>query len=208
MLYIYLETSWDKESWCRALRLASSKDNQNVNWHKLVTDEFHGYLSLLMSAYPFLKSHIGSKEAAEKVDVRMMDGSSKVRLFLKKLAKKASKNSSDHKMGGALPMLGREEKSGGESVAGSHKSATSDKSSNKSPDTETMQSSFNGFGARNQFTAGLDSDFDSKSGHDEGILSLNLLVARLFFDARKNNTITGYFQDRIQVVLALILFYF
>ncbi|KAJ8629437.1 hypothetical protein MRB53_022760 [Persea americana] len=54
--YIYLETSWEKESWCRALRIASCIDKDKVNQYVKLSEEFYHYLSSLNGEYPsFMK---------------------------------------------------------------------------------------------------------------------------------------------------------
>lgn len=87
--FIYAETSWEKESWCKALRLASSDKNKQITHCQLIKD-FHGYLSLLNANYPsFLKPSVLLNETVDKQSKPGVPPS-KVSFFLKKLAKKAS----------------------------------------------------------------------------------------------------------------------
>ncbi|KAF2312545.1 hypothetical protein GH714_035023 [Hevea brasiliensis] len=59
-VYIYLETSWEKESWCKALRLASCDDEGKLNWFTNLSEEFHCYLASLNTGYPsFMKPSAG-----------------------------------------------------------------------------------------------------------------------------------------------------
>ncbi|TVU27618.1 hypothetical protein EJB05_19112, partial [Eragrostis curvula] len=92
LCYLYTDTSWEKESWCKALRIAATADKEKLNWHAKLSEEFLNYISSLNSEYPcFLKPSALSAEDQEVMDRTVKtDGSSKVRLFLKKLAKKAS----------------------------------------------------------------------------------------------------------------------
>lgn len=87
--HIYAETNWEKESWCKALRLASSNKSKQITHQQLIKD-FHDYLSLLNANYPsFLKPAIIINETIDKQS-RPGVPPSKVGLYLKKFAKKAS----------------------------------------------------------------------------------------------------------------------
>ncbi|OEL23833.1 hypothetical protein BAE44_0015147 [Dichanthelium oligosanthes] len=90
--YVYADTSWEKESWCKALRLASTTDKDKLKFHAMLTEEFQGYISSLNAGYPcFLKPSMLSGQEHVVVDNTVKtDGSSKLRSFLKRLAKKAS----------------------------------------------------------------------------------------------------------------------
>lgn len=46
-IYIYLETSMEKESWCKALRLASCNDTEKLKWVSKLCLEFQSYLAAL-----------------------------------------------------------------------------------------------------------------------------------------------------------------
>ncbi|KAJ4773739.1 Testis-expressed sequence 2 protein [Rhynchospora pubera] len=87
--YIYAETNWEKESWCKALRLASSDKSKHLSHCQLIKD-FHDYLSLLNAKYPsFLKPSILLNETMDKQS-RPVGPPSRVGFFMKKIAKKAS----------------------------------------------------------------------------------------------------------------------
>ncbi|KAI4983354.1 hypothetical protein ZWY2020_023846 [Hordeum vulgare] len=67
--FLYAETSWEKESWCKALRLAATTDKKKLNWHAKLSKEFGNYISSLNSEYPcFLKPTAISAEDHEVMD--------------------------------------------------------------------------------------------------------------------------------------------
>ncbi|TVU07506.1 hypothetical protein EJB05_40862, partial [Eragrostis curvula] len=90
--YVYADTSWEKESWCKALRLATTADKEKLKFHAMLIEEFRSYISSLNAGYPcFLKSSgLSGEEHVVTNKTVKTDGSSKVRLFLKKFAKEAS----------------------------------------------------------------------------------------------------------------------
>ncbi|CAL5040645.1 unnamed protein product [Urochloa decumbens] len=94
--YVYADTSWEKESWCKALRLASTTDKDKHKFHAMLTEEFRSYIASLNAGYPcFLKPSMLSGQEHIVVDnTTKTDGSSKVRNFLKRLTKKASTKAS------------------------------------------------------------------------------------------------------------------
>lgn len=98
--YLYLETSWEKEAWCKALRLASCSTKEKINWYAQLSEEFHCYLASLSSVYPLLfkPSAVPSDLEAINNTNKVTDGNpSKFRHFFKKITKKASKSSSEQK---------------------------------------------------------------------------------------------------------------
>ncbi|XP_064960210.1 uncharacterized protein LOC135581327 isoform X5 [Musa acuminata AAA Group] len=89
--YLYFDTSWEKESWCKALRLASCPDRGKWNWFSQLGEDFQDYLSSLSIEYPsFLKPSTLYTETTNRTS--RIDESSRVQFFLKKFSKKASKN--------------------------------------------------------------------------------------------------------------------
>ncbi|KAK8495526.1 hypothetical protein V6N12_066086 [Hibiscus sabdariffa] len=94
IIYLYLETAWDKETWCKGLRLASCEDHEKINWFTKLDVDFQAYSALLRAGYSsFMKPSLGfSSEPMDKGS--KYDGSiSKVKLFWKRLSKKNSKPS-------------------------------------------------------------------------------------------------------------------
>ncbi|KDP46473.1 hypothetical protein JCGZ_08445 [Jatropha curcas] len=209
-IYIYLDTSWEKESWCKALRLASCDDKERLNWFTKLREEFHCYLTSLNTGYPsFMKPSVGFN--AEPVDrMTKLDGSaSKVRVFLKKLARKASKT--DNR--GNFP-VGREERKINEKNR-SFQDPTLTSSLVKTAPTgrarlnseeENMavlsSSPFSHVANQSHISVVSDLDSDDKFNVDEGTLCWNLLVSRIFFDAKSNATIKSSVQARIQRTLS------
>lgn len=194
--YIYLETSWEKESWCKALRLATRDGKERMNWYTKLNKEFHNYLTSLNAGYPSLKKpSIGlSGEPTDKIS-RNDGSSSKVRVFLKKLAKKASKSSSQTKGIGASAPVREEKKMGAKS-----RSAQDLTSANGSVKSTTSSFDEDTSGNQGHVSVIADTDFDEKCGIDEGTLCCNLLLSRLFFDAKRNTEIKNSIQERIQVL--------
>lgn len=85
---IYLNTCRDKESWCKALRLASYPDKERINSYARLSEDFQYYLTFL----PFLKPSMMIGEAIEKAN--KAHRSKKIRSLLKGFVKMTSKNSS------------------------------------------------------------------------------------------------------------------
>uniref|UniRef100_A0A8R7UVV3 PH domain-containing protein n=1 Tax=Triticum urartu TaxID=4572 RepID=A0A8R7UVV3_TRIUA len=204
--FLYAETSWEKESWCKALRLAATADKEKLNWHAKLSKEFGNYISSLNSEYPcFLKPTAMSAEDHEVMDSETKtDGSSKVRLFLKKLAKKAStkvpvegKTSAASSTQGERKMLDKLRSYQAapfiESFLGPQEDKFSSSSSQDTakPSVPTAPSSHTG-----QLPAFPDVNADDKVV-DEGTLCWNLLSSRLFFDAQMSDEINKAIKARI-----------
>lgn len=207
--YLYTDTSWEKESWCKALRIAATTDKEKLSWHAKLSEEFLNYISSLNSEYPcFLKPPMLSAEDHEVMDrTSRTDGSSKVRLFLKKLAKKASVK---------VPLEGKTIL--GSSVQGEKKtfdklrssqgaqftegSPQEDKiGSNSLQDTVKAMAPAAGLNHTGQVSASPDVNADDRVA-DEGTLCWNLLSSRLFFDAKMSDGINKAIKARIQRTLS------
>ncbi|KAL5747019.1 hypothetical protein ACOSQ2_024316 [Xanthoceras sorbifolium] len=210
-IYIYLETSWEKESWCKALRLASCDDKKRLDWFTKLSEDFRSYLASLNTGYPsFMKPSVGL--IAEAIDkVGKLDGSSsKVRQFWKRFSRKNSKPCLESK---ALytSTLGREERKifeksrpSQDSVLGASfvKSGTS-KVPNYFVDEneEPSASAFLRSGSQS-ISVTSEADSEDKFTVDEGTLCWNLLISRLFFDAKGNAEMKSSIQARIQRTLS------
>lgn len=165
--------------------------------------EFQYYLASLNAGYPsFMKPSGGLNAELVDKSVKIDNSSSKVRQFLKKLTKKASKSGQDYKASG-ISMSGREERKISEKsrsfqdlnqTNGLAKMEAKGKLPNISIDDTSMASSLS-----TSAESGL-SDADSNHKYfDEGTLCLNVLISRLFFDAKNNPQILSSIQNRIQV---------
>ncbi|PIN09378.1 putative protein TEX2, contains PH domain [Handroanthus impetiginosus] len=213
IIYIYLETSWEKESWCKALRLASCDDEEKLKWFSKLRMEFQYYLASLNAGYPsFMKPSAGSTAELLEKSVRIDNSSSKVRQFLKKLAKKASKAGQDYKATG-ISIADHEERKTGEKARsfqdlifsnGLAKMDTTGKSPNVSVDDTSMASSTStstdpGTGSH---LSGISITDPNNKYFDEGTLCFNVLISRLFFDAKNNLQIRSSIQNRIQRALS------
>ncbi|KAG8378585.1 hypothetical protein BUALT_Bualt07G0000900 [Buddleja alternifolia] len=209
IIYIYLETSWEKESWCKALRLASYDDEGKTVWFSKLSVEFHYYLASLNAAFPsFMKPCTGLNAELVDKSVKVDNSSSKVRQFLKKLTKKASKSGQDYKASGTS-ISGHEERKMSERsrsfqevtmVNGLVKMDTTGQSPYVSFDDTSIASSTSastepGSGGH---LPGISETGSSQKNFDEGALCLNLLISRLFFDAKNNLQIRSSIQNRIQ----------
>ncbi|XP_060204379.1 uncharacterized protein LOC132632458 [Lycium barbarum] len=209
IFYIYLETSWEKESWCKALRLASCEDEEKIKWLAKLNVEFHNYLTSLNAAYPsFMKP--SSSLGAELVDKSSKpDGSSsKVRQFLKKFAKKTTKNAPENKASCSSKSSYEERKltEKGSSfqdldlASSVMKVAPTRKPLDFSNEDVIVPSSI----VSSTGSVISDADSDDRTIGDEGSLCWNLLISRLFFDAKRNEQMKNSLQERIQRTLSNI----
>ncbi|GER38409.1 testis-expressed sequence 2 protein [Striga asiatica] len=204
IIYIYLETSWDKESWCKALRLASCNDKEKITWFSELNAEFHSYLTSLNAGYPsFMKPYGGSNtESIDKL-IKFDNSSSKVRQFLKKLTKKASKSGQDYKTSGASTSAHEETKVNQKSrsfqdlflINDIAKVDTAGKIPGIISDDASVTSSVS-----SAIETGIENHLPQIS--DEGTLCINVLISRLFFDVKNSSQIKTLIQNRIQRALS------
>ncbi|XLS95469.1 hypothetical protein HN51_071477 [Arachis hypogaea] len=74
LLYIYLETSWENEAWCKSLRMASRDQSEKLKWSSQLYEECHRNLaSLNIEYHPFImRPSAGSSfDALEKSNINM-----------------------------------------------------------------------------------------------------------------------------------------
>ncbi|KAJ4778385.1 Testis-expressed sequence 2 protein [Rhynchospora pubera] len=89
-VYIYADTSWEKESWCKALRLASTANPNKLHSHLKIIQNYQKYLEAIVTEYPsFMKQVSGSPEQLDCAN--RAEGQSRVRTFFKKFSKRTSK---------------------------------------------------------------------------------------------------------------------
>lgn len=194
IFYIYLETSWDKESWCIALRLASCDQNEKLKWFTQLHEEFHSYLTSLNAEYyssmnPSVGSSVEAIDRASKTD----NGHFKVHHILKKLSRKASRVGLDNKSTWSSLPGRREENKNIEKLYASKPALVKHYKSSSEGNIPPLFS--------NQYCSESQSavDSDEKIGIDEGTLCLNLLISRLFFDAKGSTELKRLVQAKIQV---------
>ncbi|KAI4326329.1 hypothetical protein MLD38_031655 [Melastoma candidum] len=211
--FIYLETSWEKESWCRALRLASSDDRERIYWFSKLQQDFRRYLTSLQEEYPSMtKSIMAATDSIDKEGYGD-NSSSKVRTFWKKITKKVTKSNAENKLSWNS-LSGREEKRMNEKYI-LNQDAVSDSGSSKGsliskgpkPSKESNHFAQHAFslphsGSQSHTSNGSDVECDDKMGLDEGTQCWNLLISRLFFDAVNNEDIKKTLQARIQRTLS------
>jgi hypothetical protein len=194
-LYLYLETSWEKEAWCKALYMASCDEKEKTKWFNQVHEDFQSYLTSLNSVHhcfmkPSVGLSVGAIEAIERV-IKPDDPSSKVRQFLKKIAKKTSRVGLENKSTWTL-LSGQEGKKNTENLCASQDGVLA---SALSETTSKLPHS----GSQNLHSVSSNGDVDKKFGIDEGTLCWNLLISRLFFDVKGSMQLKRSMQERIQV---------
>ncbi|KAK8531164.1 hypothetical protein V6N13_003457 [Hibiscus sabdariffa] len=200
-IYLYLETAWEKESWCKVLRLASCEDNGKLNWFAKLNVDFQAYIALLSTGYT--KPSLGF--GAESMDKgSKSDGSiSKVKLFWRKLSRK---NSKPIEIKGNLSSQSAHEETKACEKQHSFQDSVSNKASNSSTEENTAFTSPQDFPrSASQGGASGASDADSeheKLNNDEGVLCWNLLISRVFFDIKANAELKSSLQARIQRTLS------
>ncbi|KAK4375813.1 hypothetical protein RND71_006490 [Anisodus tanguticus] len=215
ILYIYLDTCWEKEAWCKSLRLASCEDKEKLKWFAKLNVEFQNYLVSLNAGYPSFMKPYSSVDIDLGDKSSKLDGSSKVRQFLKKLGKKASKTVPENK-GSSISTSDHEERKMSERAQSFHdldfagggiKLAPTRKPldfSTKDVVVPSSTSTSTGSGSRSQMSVTSDADSDDRIFGDEGTLCWNLLISRLFFDAKRNDQMKTSLQARIQRTLSNI----
>ncbi|KAJ0257260.1 Uncharacterized protein HA466_0081590 [Hirschfeldia incana] len=187
VFYIYLETSWEKESWCKALRLASCENPERFIWYSTkLKQDFHSYVTSLNAAYPsFMKPSLGfSFETLDKGN-RTDGSSSKVRLFLRKFSRKRS-NRDDRR-------------TCQDSQHGSSSVRTFQHGIREEGDAPVFSRSVS---HTSHFSGVSDGDSEEKFELDEGTLAWNLLISRLFFDLKRKTGVKDSMQARIQRMLS------
>lgn len=132
---------------------------------------------------------------------------------MKKIAKKASKSGVENKANW-VSISGREERKISEkpcsfqetiSASGSAKPVQTGKASNHAVEEHMVPSPLSAFthsGSRSNFSVSSDTDSVDKITGDEGTLCWNLLISRLFFDAKNNAEIRSSMQARVQRTLS------
>lgn len=224
---MYFETSWEKEAWCKALRLASYSTKEKINWYAGLSEEFHCYLASLSTVYPLLfkPSAVTSDFQTINTTDKVTDGNpSKFRYFFKKFAKKASKSSSEQKYLSSH----KGEKKISEKNLQDHrarrphhptKSSSAEKSSSEDPlqpnfstknppveksssqEPAQLNSTFTNLESHSVHSLGDVSNKKSASESDQGAVFLNLLFSRLFFDIKRSMAIDNFIKERIQVII-------
>lgn len=227
---IYLETAWEKEAWCKALRLASRTGGGGsgpggADWYWMLKKEFEQYFIWLNEGYPLLlKSNFvvsNQRDRNDKDDAT----SSKVRLFLKKLARKSTKTGNEGKINN-FPAANQEEKKiGSEALINPNSSSLTDFSRKASLSTKNRDDHLNAesspssasrsFGNQSKLSGAshidsensaiVDSDVVCERGIiDQGTLCWNLLFSRFFFDFKKSSEAIALCQVLIQRLLSKV----
>ncbi|CAN7041698.1 unnamed protein product [Brassica oleracea var. botrytis] len=192
VFYIYLETSWEKESWCKALRLASCENPERFIWYSTkLQQDFRSYVTSLNAAYPsFMKPSLGfSFETIDRGN-RTDGSSSKVRLFLRRFSRKRS-NREERR----TSVRSYQDSQNGSSVPG--KRVGDDVRDEADAPVFSRSVSHT-----SHFSGVSDGDSEEKFEMDEGTLAWNLLISRLFFDLIRKTGVKDSMQARIQRMLS------
>ncbi|CAA7029516.1 unnamed protein product [Microthlaspi erraticum] len=196
VFYIYLETSWEKESWCKALRLAACENQERFIWYSTkLQEEFRSYVTSLSAAYPsFMKPSVGfSFETLDKGH-RTDGSSSKVRLFLRRFSRKRS-NREDRKNSVRSHPDSQHGSSSGRSVSGK-------KMGDNITDETDVPILSRSVSHSSHMSGVSDGDSEERFDMDEGTLAWNLLISRLFFDLKRKAGVKNVVQARIQRMLS------
>lgn len=203
--YLYVDSSWEKESWCKVLRIASSRDKKLINWYEQISKEFNHYLASFNAQFPsFLKPSASPGQIVEKA-IRV-DGSSsyaKARIFLKKIAKKASKSGFERE--NSVVSSTHDARRTGEKLVTLNDVTTAEGSVKTSLEGKGSSSSFQDLvqlGNKGLYTTTPDAICDDKLLGDDGTLCWNLLLLRLFFDAKRSAEINSSVKTLIQKILS------
>ncbi|GAB2225445.1 hypothetical protein Droror1_Dr00006237 [Drosera rotundifolia] len=199
LIYIYLETSSEKESWCKALRFTASEEKETRDWLLQWNEEFNTYLRSLIEAYPSLVKPYGVYDTGPSNKDSNNDlPSSKVWTFLRKLSKKVPKSSPEsrlisssvatHEERRVVVEKSRSFQDGFARHAFKGKLSTAPAEDASSAHSVSQSNGFEIF----------DSDADEKNVIDEGTLCWNLLISRLFFDAKSNVNVRSALKAKIQ----------
>ncbi|CAM0950262.1 unnamed protein product [Alopecurus aequalis] len=201
--YLFAETCSEKESWCKALRLASSTDQEKLNLHARLNEEFKTYISSLNVGYPcFLKSSARSADDHEVMDKAVKsDATSKARLFLKKLSRKASRKAPLETRTSSTSAQA-ERKTFGKNTSLFDPPEEGSSSSSSSQDIKQPSTPSSDFSYSNRFSDSSDAKLNDEKYSDDGTLCWNLLISRLFFDAKLNDEISKAVRARIQRALS------
>uniref|UniRef100_A0A803N771 SMP-LTD domain-containing protein n=1 Tax=Chenopodium quinoa TaxID=63459 RepID=A0A803N771_CHEQI len=191
------KTSCEKESWCKALRIASLDDKEKLLWFPKISEDFRGYLKSLSVGYPFLiKPLVGYQGWPLDKANRLDDPPSKVRQIWRKLSRKTSLVTLDEKRV-ADKSHGFQDLYSAPSIT---RAANLGKMRNEfeedSPSVSSTASTHSGNSTHGSDNS--DADTAEKFIVDEGTLCWNLLVSRLFFDAKSNVDIKAGLKARIQ----------
>ncbi|ESQ27867.1 hypothetical protein EUTSA_v10018153mg [Eutrema salsugineum] len=200
VFYIYLETSWEKESWCKALRLAACMDQERSIWLTKLKDDFRNYMSSLNVAYPsFMKP--SAEFSFESLDKGLKtDGpSSKVRSLWKKFSKKYSTKVNTAPSNREDKKTSTRPYQDSQSTGSSGRSTPARMMRDNIPE-ETDVQVFSRTWSHGSHVSDVDSE--DKFFADEGTLAWNLLISRLFFDVKQNTGIKNQVQERIQRVVS------
>lgn len=160
-------------------------------------------MTSLSTEYPsFMKPSVGLFVDPIDKSIELDGSSSKVRQFLKKIAKKASRSGLEGKISGALTSVNDERKSGQRTHSLRDIGITNMAIAGKLPENLIFSSSSSvssDVGSRTSVAS--DADSDEKFCGDEGTLCWNILLSRLFFDAKRNQELKRSLKARIQVII-------
>ncbi|KAH9290027.1 hypothetical protein KI387_034144, partial [Taxus chinensis] len=213
--FIYLETAWEKEDWCKALRLASKahlggSDLGGADWYCNLKKEFEQYFLLVNESYPSFLNLSSALSNQRDSNIKGVVVSSRVRQFWKKLARKAPKIGYEAKANNIFTSIQEEKKNSVKGPANLDSSLLTDISSKaasaeKDSDNHLHSESSSIFGVSDMEDSVKTSVADHESGIvDQGTLCWNLAFSRLFFDIKRSPEVVSQIQALIQRLLSKV----
>ncbi|XP_059064529.1 uncharacterized protein LOC131064376 [Cryptomeria japonica] len=226
--FFYLETAWEKEAWCKVLRLASRTDLRGsdpggVDWYWNLKKEFESYFQRVNQGYSsFLKSN-SVPTIQRDTNIKGAIASSKARHFWKKFARKAPRIGYEVTTNSIPTSSQEEKKASAKESRNLDSSSLTDFSSKAGPAEKNTDNRFHtdsssrlgSSGSQRQSVSVSDMDSEkstfpgSNAGHDSSIadqetLCCNLLFSRLFFDAERSPDVVARIQALIQRLLSKV----
>ncbi|CAD5197011.1 unnamed protein product [Musa acuminata subsp. malaccensis] len=198
--YVYLDTSWEKESWCKALRFASCPDKQKLKTYAKLREDFQRYVASVpehLSPQKPLKPHCDPSIKTTK-----FQKTTRIRHLLNRFSKGVSKNN-----GIITPSLGKKKVDdrviarNGVILMNEFLNASSpEKSSSCSSDLVRS-------GSLPPLYSGLhNAASDDKINRDDTAFFWNLVLSRLFFDVKRSAVVNNCIKTQFQRTLSNMRF--
>ncbi|RWW60530.1 hypothetical protein BHE74_00032461 [Ensete ventricosum] len=186
--YLYLDTSWEKESWCKALRFASCPDKKKLKTYAKLREDFQLYAASVpqhLSPRKPSKPHCDPSTKTTK-----FQKTTRIRHLLNRFVKGVSKNN-----GVITSSLGKKKVTGVMLMNEFLNPSSPEKSSGCSSDLV-------GSGSLPPLYSGLhNSASDDKINRDDTAFFWNLVLSRLFFDVKRSAVVNDCIKTQFQVKL-------
>ncbi|WOL16885.1 hypothetical protein Cni_G25673 [Canna indica] len=199
--YIYLDTSWEKESWCKALQLASCPEKQKIKNYADLHKDFQRYTASLLDHFSLQKpleiNSFVSDQATKYHKPALM------RNLLNTFAKGVPKS-------GKAPSHGRkksdERPTGVMLMNESPYASYIEKSLCGSPQDIVRSDPVPPSTSKVQHLVHPNLAYGDDQVHDESAFFLNLIISRLFFDVRRSTEVSNYLKAQIERTLSNVRF--